>query len=176
MDHSDLLADAFSRIRDRVGATLKDLPADYLTARVDPGANTVAWLIWHLTRVQDHHIADVAGRDQLWEAGGWREQFGLPFRDDVSGYGQSTDEVGLVHGSVDLLTRYHDAVSTRTVEYVNGVSAADLDRIVDDNFDPPVTLAARLVSVIADDLQHVGQAAYVRGLLERRSGEPAKPD
>jgi hypothetical protein len=51
---------------------------------------------------------------------------------------------------------------------VRSLSEADLTRVVDRNWDPPVTVSVRLVSVIADDLQHVGQAAYVRGILQRR--------
>ncbi len=53
----------------------------------------------------------------------------------------------------------------RTAEFVAGLSAADLDRVVDESWDPPVTLGVRLVSVVDDDAQHAGQAAYVRGLL-----------
>ena len=52
--------------------------------------------------------------------------------------------------------------------YVQGLGEADLDRVVDLNWDPPVTLGVRLVSVINDDLQHGGQAAYVRGMLPPR--------
>jgi hypothetical protein len=69
--------------------------------------------------------------------------------------------------SADLLTGYYDAVHERTVAYLTTLSDADLDRIVDERWDPPVTLGVRLVSVISDDLQHAGQAAYARGLIER---------
>ena len=53
----------------------------------------------------------------------------------------------------------------RTVAHLAGLSEADLDRVVDERWDPPVTLGVRLVSVISDDLQHAGQAAYLRGLV-----------
>lgn len=79
MDHSALLTDAFDRIQETVHSTLADLPADALTFRVDAKANTIAWLIWHLTRVQDDHVAGVAGTAQVWTSGGWVERLDLPF-------------------------------------------------------------------------------------------------
>jgi len=168
MDHTDVLVDAFTRIRDLVRSTLDGVPTEHLTARIDPHANTIAWLVWHLTRVQDDHVAGVAGHEQVWLTDGWVRRFDLPFDDRAIGYGQSPDEVAKVRASTDLLTGYHDAVSARTVEFVRGLSGTDLDRVVDERWDPPVTVAVRLVSVIGDDLQHVGQAAFVRGVLERQ--------
>ena len=169
VDHTDVLVDAFTRIRDLVHSTLDGLPTEHLTARIDPDANTIGWLVWHLTRVQDDHVAGVAGHRQVWVADGWAERFGLPFDDDAIGYGQSSDEVGQVRAPAELLTGYHDAVWQRTVDYVRGLSTADLGRVVDERWDPPVTVAVRLVSVVGDDLQHIGQAAFIRGVLERQA-------
>ena len=73
-------------------------------------------------------------------------------------------EVASVSVSGDLLSGYHQAVHELTLRYVDGITAAELDRIVDTRWDPPVTAAVRLVSVIGDTMQHLGQAAYVRGL------------
>ena len=118
--------------------------------------------------MQDDHIAGVAGSEQVYTSAGFAARFDLPFDDGDIGYGQSSDDVAAVTAPADLLLEYVDAVHHRTVEYLGGVSAEDLDRVVDENWDPPVTLAVRLVSVLSDDLQHVGQAAYVRGVLDRR--------
>jgi hypothetical protein len=104
----------------------------------------------------------------VWTSGGWVERFGLPFRVADIGYGQSSDEVAKVRSGADLLREYHDAVHDRTVDYVQTIGTDELDRIVDENWDPPVTLGVRLISVVSDDLQHAGQAAYVRGIYERR--------
>jgi hypothetical protein len=93
----------------------------------------------------------------------------LPFDRSDTGYGHSSDEVAAVHlESGELLTGYHDAVYRQTLNYVEQLTDADLARIIDESWDPPVSLAVRLVSVIADDLQHAGQAAFVRGILDRR--------
>ena len=160
---------AFGRIRD-VGHDLLDgLDPPWLTTRVDPGANSIGWLVWHLTRVQDDHVAGVAGTAQRWTAEGWSERFGLPYETDAIGYGQTPDEVGAFDlTDPELLLGYLDNVTSATLAYVGALSESELDRVVDDSWDPPVTVAVRLVSVVGDDLQHAGQAAYVRGLVERR--------
>jgi uncharacterized damage-inducible protein DinB len=166
---AELLLDGFGRVHDAVHEVVDSLSADDLTYRVDPDANTIAWLIWHLTRVQDDHIAEAAGLEQVWTAKGWMERFGLPFKPSEHGYGHSTEEVGQVRvSSPELLTGYYDAVHQQTVDFVAKVTDEDLARIVDKRWDPPVTLAVRLISVISDDLQHAGQAAFVRGVLSRR--------
>ncbi|GAA2758812.1 mycothiol transferase [Actinopolymorpha rutila] len=170
MSSSELLVDAFDRVRETVHQAVDGLSAEQLAFRVDDEANSIAWLVWHLTRVQDDHIADVAGTEQVWTADSWFERFDLPFEPSATGYGHSPKEVAQVRvDSADLLTGYHDAVHQATVAYVAGLGDEDLPRVVDEAWDPPVTLAVRLVSVINDDLQHAGQAAFIRGVVERRT-------
>ena len=169
MTSAELLADAFSRIRAVVHRVVDGLTAEQLAFRVDAGANSIAWLVWHLTRIQDDHVAEVAQAEQVWTSGGWAERFGLPFHPRDTGYGHGAEEVAAVRvESGELLVGYYDAVHAQTIRYVEQLGDAALDRVVDRSWDPPVTLGVRLVSVIADDLQHAGQAAFVRGLLQRR--------
>ncbi|CAM5424671.1 hypothetical protein GCM10010222_09630 [Streptomyces tanashiensis] len=168
MNSAGLLVDSFGRIREVVHEAVEGLTDEELAVRIDPDANSVAWLVWHLTRIQDDHLADAFGTEQLWTSDGWRDRFGLPFPPAATGYGQSRAQSGKVRAPAELLLGYHDAVHARTEELVRAVTNADLDRVVDTAWDPPVTLGVRLVSVIADDLQHAGQAAYVRGVVERR--------
>ena len=168
MTSADLLTDSFGRIDEVVGEVLDGLTVAELTSRLDDGANSIAWLIWHLTRVQDAHIAAVAGTEQAWTSSGWAERFGLPLEDSDTGYAHLPDQSRAVIADAELLGSYHDAVHQNTLRFVQQVTDADLERVVDERWDPPVTLGVRLISVIADDLQHVGQAAYIRGILERR--------
>lgn len=169
MHVTGLLVDAFGRVRDEVHAVLTGLTVADLAFRPDPGANPVGWLVWHLTRIQDDHLAGAFGVEQVWTADGWAGRFALPYADTDTGYGHTSAEVAGVRAPADLLAGYHDAVYAQTVGYVGGLAEADLDRVVDEAWDPPVSLGVRLVSVLADDLQHVGQAAYARGLLARRT-------
>ncbi|WP_108723895.1 mycothiol transferase [Cellulomonas timonensis] len=164
----DVLVDGFGRVREVVHAALRRQTPDDLAWRPAPGANTIGWLVWHLTRVQDDHVADAFDLPQVWTAHGWAERLDLPRPPGDTGYGDTAEQVGALRASADALAGYHDAVHARTVELLAGVDAADLDRIVDTSWDPPVTLGVRLVSVLSDDLQHAGQAAYVRGLARAR--------
>lgn len=163
---TDLLQDALDRVGETVHAAVQGLTEEQLTARVTPEANSIAWLVWHLARVQDDHVAGAAGTEQVWTSGGWYERFGLPFEVHEHGYGHSADDVAKVRGiPAEQLTSYYDEVAAATRRYVAGLADADLERVVDDAWDPPVTLATRLVSILNDDTQHAGQAAYVRGLV-----------
>ena len=166
MRSRDLLLYAYGQIQETLRRALEGLTAEQLAARVRPEANTIGWLAWHALRVQDDHIAEVAGREQVWTAEGWAQRFGLPFDDNATGYGFSSDEVAATRiEDPQLLLDYGAAVHARTTEFLEGLSDDDLDRVVDRRWDPPVTLGVRLVSVLSDDLQHIGQAAYLRGLL-----------
>jgi len=170
---TEVLADGFSRVRDGVHSVLSgeraggELTPEQLRHRIDDDSNTIAWLLWHLSRVQDDHVADVAGHEQVWTSAGWAQRFALPFGDAETGYGHGAEQVGQVQASAELLRGYFDAVDERTTALLAGLSDNDLDRVVDTRWDPPVTLGVRLLSVISDDLQHVGQAAYVLGVARR---------
>ncbi|MFB7915653.1 DUF664 domain-containing protein [Streptomyces sp. NPDC056061] len=169
MNSADLLTDAFGRVRETVHSAVEGLSQDDLHARLDDGANTIAWLVWHLTRVQDDHVSDAAGTEQIWFTQDWAARFDLPFERSVTGYGHSASEVAAVRvGSPELLLGYHDAVHERTLEFVGGLDGRALNRVVDEAWSPPVTLGVRLISVISDDLQHAGQAEFIRGSLARR--------
>lgn len=169
MNTAELLTDAFGRVQEVVHQAVAGLTGDQLCHRIDDEANSIAWLVWHLTRVQDDHVAEVAGVEQVWTSRGWAQRFGLPFPDSETGYGQRGADVAKVRvESPDLLVGYYDAVHRQTLSYVGGLVDADLDRVVDSHWDPPVTLGVRLVSVIDDDHQHAGQAALVRGIVLRR--------
>ena len=168
MDERELLEELFSRIPEHVHRAVDGLSAADLVQAPAPGANTIGWLVWHLTRVQDHHVSELLGREQVWTTSPWPSRFGLESDPDDTGYGHRPDDVARVRpdGS-EALSGYYEAVAARTAQLLAEVTAADLDRVVDERWDPPVTLGVRLVSVADDDIQHAGQAAYLRGLLGR---------
>jgi hypothetical protein len=169
---SDLLVDAFGRVPELVHDVVDGLTPEQLTARLDSEANSIAWLVWHLSRIEDDHVAEVAGRPQVWTSAGWARRWALPFDSADTGYGHTAAEVAAVTGDADLLLGYFDEVHEMTIEYVRGLADEDLDRIVDDNWDPPVTLGVRLVSVAGHNFEQAAQAAYVRGILERKPPQP----
>jgi len=166
MDVSDLLIELYGRIPPLAARAVGGLEADRLVEPPAPGANTIGWLVWHLSRVQDHHVAEILEVDQVWVTDSWAGHFGLGPDPSNTGYGHSAAEVAAVRPeSGDALLDYLDTVDRRTRSMLVGLTEAELDRVVDRRWDPPVTLGVRLVSIADDSLQHVGQAAYVRGLL-----------
>jgi len=167
---NELLVDAFGRVKEAVHGAVEGLSREQLTYRVDPDANTIAWLVWHLTRIQDDHVAALVGTEQAWHRDDWVGRFGLPFGRDAHGYGHSSRDVAALDAPAELLLGYHEAVHAQTVSYLQGLAEEEYAEVVDRSWDPPVTRAVRLVSVVEDDMQHVGQAAFVRGVVERQAG------
>lgn len=166
MQSKDVLSEAFGRIPGLVRGAVRGLTPEQLRWAPADGANTIAWLVWHLARIQDDHVSDVLGEEQVYVTGDWAPRFGLKADPSETGYGHSAAEMQAVRPERwQTLVDYYMAVHERTLDYLGGRSDVDLDRVVDEAWDPAVTLGVRLVSVINDDLQHAGQAAYVRGLL-----------
>ncbi|WP_436527383.1 mycothiol transferase [Actinoplanes sp. HUAS TT8] len=166
MDAKGVLEEAFGRVPDLIDTAIGGLSPEQLHWAPKPGANSIGWLIWHLTRVHDHHVAELMGSEQIYVGGDWAGRFGLKPDPSETGYAHTAADVAaVVPESAAALTEYYRAVHERTVNFVRGLTEAELDRIVDRRWDPPVTMGVRLVSVYDDCAQHAGQAAYVRGLL-----------
>ncbi|WP_130650664.1 mycothiol transferase [Egicoccus halophilus] len=169
MDTRDLLTDAFSRLAPLTRELVEGADGDLLHARLDPQANTLAWLLWHTARQQDVQVAALADREPVWTAEGWADRFDLPLDVDDFGYGHEPDDVAAVRvADPTLLSGYQDAVAAMVDAHLATLDADALDRVIDASYDPPVTVGVRLVSVVGDALQHLGQAAFLRGVLERR--------
>lgn len=169
MKANELLLDGFGRIHEIVAATLEDIDPELLVRRVADQANPIAWLVWHLSRGEDAQIAPAAGLEQVWTSQGFAARFGLPLPVQDTGYGHTTDQVDAVQAPPELLLAYYDAVHRQSVGFLESLSDEELDRVVDTRWKPPVTLGVRLVSILADCLQHAGQAAYVKGAITARS-------
>lgn len=167
MNTDELLLEGFNRVRELVPAVTSGLSPAQLAEQPGGTGNSIGWLIWHLSRVQDDHLSPLAREDQTWTSQGWDHRFGLDLPAEDTGYGHQVSDVAKVRADADLLTAYHDAVARRTEQFLRGLGGTELDRVIDRDWTPPVTMGVRLISVLADCLQHVGQAAYVRGLIIR---------
>lgn len=165
-----LLLDGFARIEDQVASATDGLDPDDARWRPDAGANPIGWLLWHLTRVMDDHVAALAGVEQAWTAQGFAATLALPYPVATVGYGQSSDEVGAFRADPAEILAYHRATQELVRAHLSDLTVSGLGRIVDENWDPPVTEAVRIMSVLGDATAHIGQAEYVLGLLERRAG------
>jgi hypothetical protein len=167
MDGTDVLIDGLGRVRDHVHRLVFGLDSDQLAHQPSPGANTIGWQVWHLTRGTDAQVAALMGTEQLWISGGFAERLGFDPDPADTGYGQTPAEAAAVRvEQLDLMLGYHDEVIARSIARLEELSDADLDRVVDRNWDPPVTEGVRWVSIVGDCLQHIGQANYVKGMLD----------
>jgi hypothetical protein len=168
MDLSELLLELYGRIPPLVAAAVDGLSADELATSPSPDANTIGWLTWHLARVQDHHVAELLDTDQIWVEGDWAARVGVAADSNNTGYGHDRSQMQAIRpDGPDVLVEYLDAVQRRTTAMLRSLGETDLDGIVDERWNPPVTMGVRLISIADDSLQHAGQAAYVRGLLGR---------
>jgi hypothetical protein len=168
MTSSQLLTDGYTRINELVARALKDVTLAGLAFRPDPGANSIAWLVWHLTRVQDSHLAELLDEEQRWVSEGWAARFDLPLAVASTGFGHTSEQVALLgSASRELLDGYNNDVHEHTMGFLESLGDLDLDRVVDTSWNPPVTLGVRLISVLSDNLQHAGQALFVRGISDR---------
>ncbi|MDO4918950.1 DinB family protein [Kocuria sp.] len=164
----DLMADAARRPVEAAEAAVEGISQEVLNQMPDGTHNSMAWLLWHAARQQDVQIAQLCGAEQIWTAEGWSDSFGLQRPSDDFGFGDTPEDVARVRVSdPGLLVGYLRSVCCATAQYVSELSDEELDEVVDDSWDPPVTRGVRIVSTIDDAAQHVGQAAYVRGLVEQ---------
>ncbi len=168
MNTADVLRDSFQRVRDQLSVVFDGLSEEQLAYRPHEDANSIAWLAWHLTRVHDDHMSEIAGEQQAWVADGWAQRFSMEPDPHNQGTGHGPAEVAAIRPDSRLLLGYQDAVLAHTFEYLGAITPEELDRVIDTRWDPPVTVGVRIVSVINDSTEHAGQTVYLRGLVEKR--------
>lgn len=174
MDAKDLMLDGLERIRSVLHRTLTGLTPDDMHRQPQADANSIAWLAWHLTRVQDVSVSGLAAEEQIWRSRGWQDRFHLPAGASDDGFGHTPEQVAAFRApSIQALLDYHEDVVERSRTYVAALAPADFDRTLDEpQWQPPPTVGVRLVSVLSDNLQHAGQAAYLRGLWQGKGWLP----
>ena len=169
-DPCALLADGLDRSCERFDRALDGVTLEQANARpasgLAPRIDSLTWLAWHTAREIDLQVSALAGTEPLWTGAGFSARFALPLPDDTEDWRHAPEQAALVRvNDIALLTDYLDAACALAHEYLDGLEAAALDEVVDRSWDPPVTRAARLVSIIDDAAQHSGQAVYARRLL-----------
>lgn len=168
MDISEVFAE-FARRPIDAAKNLPVLTSEQLNTHPAGHPNSVAWLLWHAGREVDVQLAYLSGEAQQWDA--FRSRFTLGDLGETVGYGHTTEQAGQIKvNDQSLLVDYLEAALTALIDYTSGLPDAAFDEIVDRNWEPPVTRAQRLTSIIDDASQHVGQAAYASGALILSTG------
>ncbi len=170
MEWNDLLTDGYGRVLESMERTLKGLTEEDLNWQPHPDSNSIGWLAWHLVRVQDNHISSLLGEEQLWIKDKWHAKFNRPADPRDIGFGNTSEDVAAFKSpDTTTILDYHRAALERSKRYFSTLSKSDLDRELNEpQYQPLPTVGVRLVSIMADNLQHAGQAAYVRGLRQGR--------
>jgi hypothetical protein len=164
MNGIDILIDSAGRPAQEARAALSDIGPQMLNAHPGGHPNSIAWLLWHSGRETDAQLADLSGSQQVWHRDDVATRTGLADLGEAAGYGFTAEQARAVTArDVGVLLEYLDAVTEALIAYLRTLTEADLDQVIDENWDPPVTRGVRLVSIIDDAAQHVGQAAYVAG-------------
>src|SRR5699024_1481813 len=167
MDAIKVLQDLVARPSQALDNFWDDLDPSRLNNHPGGHPNSIAWLIWHTARETDAQIAPLADQEQVWTADGFDARFGLT---DVHrgtgevGLGQSAEQARAVTVEATpegkrLLREYLDPVYAMATRWIATLNETELDRVIDDQFDPRVTLGIRVISVLDDVTQHIEQTA-----------------
>jgi len=180
MEGAGLVLDALGRVRHMVREAISDLTAEEMLAPPKP---PIAWLTWHIARVQDANFSGLLDRPQLWITDRWHERFHMAPnpRDYGSGHRHTAEQVeAFTVTDKTLLLDYLDAVFAQTKDYLSTVTNEDLNRVLNEpQYSPLPTLSVRFASVINCNTRHAGQIEDLRGLVkyggwfpgaEKRSG------
>ena len=168
MKWQQLVTDIYERISQEFEAALDGLTMDDLNKQPCPGCNSMGWLTWHRTRCQDKNIAELLGEEQFWTKDNWYAKFNPTFDPIDTGIGHSIeDTVAFRSPGASTLLEYHRAVLERSKRYITSeLSETELNREFNKPKYPTITnVRTSLMRSINDNMQHLGQISYVRGML-----------
>ena len=171
MTWQEMIMDIFDRIAAQLAQVLEDLTPKQLNQQPGRGANTIGWLIWHLTRSHDRNMSELMGLEQLWISEGWYSRFNRKPDPAETGYRHTTKEMAAFKAPDSLtIMEYHRAVLERIKDYIaNYLEESILEQeMYSPTFDSVSPTYRVITGIINDALQHVGQAAYVRGLITKQ--------
>lgn len=166
MKVTQLSIDTLKRAQERFEETLDQMTVDEANTMPNPLIKSVTWLIWHTARELDYQMADLNNTKPLWLTSGWTTKFGLDLPDDTQDWQHTSEEAAkVIVLDKKLVQEYLTASIDFTITYLEALTEASLNDIVDTNWTPAVTRQARIVSAIDDAIMHSGQAVYTRRLV-----------
>jgi len=166
MDLSDFALYAFSDARAYLMKALDGLTDDELLWQPQPGANHIAFILWHMFREEDRFFQyKLQGAPQVWEEGRWYERLNLPHDPQDVGFGWTAEQVAAFpHIRLSDLLAYGEAVRARTLDYLQNVKPAKMDDIVESDVFGDTSVGNRIRHRIVGRAGHTGQIDYIRGL------------
>jgi len=173
MDVRDFAIHSLDEVQEVLTRSVDSLTQEELMSQPRPGANNIAFMLWHMARVEDWFLHYLFQRvPQLWESGRWHEIMGLPENPKVTGFGYTAEQVASFPSvQVRNLMAYIEAVRADTLEYLRNVDTARIDEEVTSRFFDEASIGSLISHLVVELAQHVGQIAYVRGLLRGPSSQ-----
>ncbi len=164
-----MLKSQLSEYMEELELALDGLTEEERRYQPTPQSNHIDFIVWHMARVEDSIVNRRLRHDRhIWERDGRHKRLGLP-REGI-GEGLSTEQAAaLPPFSLAKLLKYYSSVRRETLLFINSLTNDDLDRISDPER-PYWTFAAILGHLIVEEAQHVGQIAYIRGILRGIEG------
>ena len=165
MSAPELYLEAIRRSDGDLKRSLEDLSTEELRHQpAGAGSNPIGWLVWHLTRTRDNIVSSIAGEKSIWEREGWGARFSMEGElprftpEDVNTFDPK---------DFATLVGYFDSVAEQTAKVIGGLTDADMTREVASTVPgrPPQPVLGRLAVILNDNVQHIGQVAYLRGLI-----------
>ena len=155
-----------------VNEAIKGLSTDQLAFRPQRHSNSIAFLLWHLARVEDLWINRILlGGKEIYELGGWYKKFGTPAQDSGFGYDVKTLDAWPIP-KLELLRAYAAAVREKTKVYINALNTKKMDESKDFGWSRG-TIGSALSHLITEVGEHTGQIGYIRGIM--KGIEPPEP-
>ncbi len=167
MEVKDFALEALNEAQTALMQAVDGLSQDELMWQPKPGANHIAFILWHNLRVEDLFFQYMFQRvPQVWESEKWHEKLNLPDDPRVTGFGYTAEQVASFQ-SVPLrdLIAYGEAVRASTVDYLRNLDPARFDEMVKSRLFGEVSIGSLIGHLLLEIAQHVGQIAYIRGLV-----------
>jgi hypothetical protein len=169
MKWQKLVLDSFLKQEKELEKVVEGLTEDDLSRQPAPDCNSIGWLVWHVIRSVDRNMSPVIGDEQLWLSAKWHARFGREPDPGETGYGHTAEQAKMFRSpDANTVVEYSKAIMAKSADYFNRkLTDSDLAREV---YNPTLkitrTVEETIVAEIWHSMHHLGQAAYVRGLLK----------
>ena len=166
MDFRDLVRSGLDEYLEGLEQALDGLTPVELAWQPAPSSNNITWQVWHMARVEDRWVNSYLRQGtEVWIADKWYSKFGLQ-PEDHGARQSAEDSAAMPDLPLAGLMDYYRVVRDSTNSYVDNLTADDLGKSYSHpRTNPGPTVNWVLAHLLVEEAQHLGQVAYVRGIL-----------
>ncbi len=174
MKATELITLSLKENEEYVNDAIKKLSQDELAWRTKPHSNSIAFLMWHLARVEDLWINRILkGGKEIYEAEGWYKKYKTEIQDNGAFFDEAKLKAWPVP-TLKLLKEYAAAVRQTTLAYLKTLNEKDLDEPRDFTW-MKGTNGTALSHLISEIGEHSGQIGYIKGIMKGIENPPWPP-